>query len=234
MRTLTRRGTIRARCRTARSGRALCLPWPGRCSTLFWRGCSIFAAVGLQGLPAGRQVEAGRIEAGSPAQKAGLQTGDIFLTVNGQPTAAAAAVSESVGAAAGAVVIRVQRGTEILRVTAVPHHGRIGVMLQERMIYNHDRLTVGAVAGYAASTLARMSGSVIEAFAMLVTGRARMRDFSGPVGMVNQVAVTATTGPGNLLLLLAFISVNLGLFNLFPYPRSTVAVCCCWGWKRPG
>ena len=172
----------------------------------------------MQGLPAGRRVEVGSVEAGSPAQQAGLQTGDILLTVNGDEVVSAATVSGHVGKAVRAVVIRVQRGSDIRRVMAYPHNGRVGIMLQERVLYRRDRLTPGTVVGYTAGTLARMSGSVADAFAMLVTGRAGVRDLSGPVGMVSQVAATASTGSGNFLMLLAFISVNLGLFNLIPIP----------------
>lgn len=181
-------------------------------------GVLLSAAVSMQGLPAGRRVEVGTVQAGSPAARAGLRTGDILLTVNGEEAVSAATVSGHVGKAVGAVVFRVQRGGEIRRIVAYPHDGRVGMMLQERVLYRRDRLTPVAVAGYTVETLTRMSLSVAEAFAMLVTGRAGVRDLTGPVGMVSQAAATAATGPANLLLLLAFISVNLGLFNLIPIP----------------
>jgi regulator of sigma E protease len=63
-----------------------------------------------------------------------------------------------------------------------------------------------------------MSTTVIRAFAALFTGKTGLDQFSGPIGMVSGVAATAATGWTNFLTVLALISVNLGWFNLFPFP----------------
>ncbi len=68
--------------------------------------------------------------------------------------------------------------------------------------------------------------AVITSLKMLVTGQAGVSDMSGPVGIVKTVEDTTeqTKGYGaltvclNLLNLFAMISVNLGVFNLLPFP----------------
>ena len=44
------------------------------------------------------------------------------------------------------------------------------------------------------------------------------RQLSGPVGIVGVISEAASIGIGPVLLILAFISINLGVFNLLPLP----------------
>lgn len=68
--------------------------------------------------------------------------------------------------------------------------------------------------------------AVVYSLKMLFTGEAKVNDLSGPVGIVGAVEETtqATEQYGwfyiflNLLNLFAMISVNLGVFNLLPFP----------------
>lgn len=52
----------------------------------------------------------------------------------------------------------------------------------------------------------------------LVTGKASVNDLSGPVGMTQVVGDAAKIGLPNLTLLLAFITINVGIFNILPVP----------------
>lgn len=53
---------------------------------------------------------------------------------------------------------------------------------------------------------------------MIFKGEVSTRDLAGPIGVINEVGQAAKMGYINLLLLLGFISVNLGFFNLLPIP----------------
>ena len=59
---------------------------------------------------------------------------------------------------------------------------------------------------------------VVLSFADLVTGRIPVTDLSGPVGIVQTIGQVSTMGVESLLLLVALITVNLGVFNLLPVP----------------
>lgn len=52
----------------------------------------------------------------------------------------------------------------------------------------------------------------------LARGRESINDLSGPVGIVSAIGTAAGYGLGDLLELLALITVNLGIFNLLPFP----------------
>lgn len=59
---------------------------------------------------------------------------------------------------------------------------------------------------------------------MLLTGKAGFQDMSGPVGIVQQISVTAKASPDamsaflNMLYFGAFIAINLAVMNLLPLP----------------
>ena len=59
---------------------------------------------------------------------------------------------------------------------------------------------------------------VWEQFYDLLTGRYSLKSVSGPVGVTQALGEAAKSGAGNLLFLTAFISINLGIVNLFPLP----------------
>ncbi len=59
---------------------------------------------------------------------------------------------------------------------------------------------------------------VVSSFADLIKGSVSMNDMSGPVGIVNEIGTAAKSGLGDVLYLAALISINLGVFNLFPIP----------------
>ncbi len=52
----------------------------------------------------------------------------------------------------------------------------------------------------------------------LVRGRESINDLSGPVGIVNAIGQAASYGWEDLLELLVLITINLGIFNLLPFP----------------
>ena len=52
----------------------------------------------------------------------------------------------------------------------------------------------------------------------LVTGRVAINNLSGPVGIVTVISEAASIGWEPILLILAVITINLGIFNLIPIP----------------
>ncbi len=67
---------------------------------------------------------------------------------------------------------------------------------------------------------------VIESLRQLVTGQLGFNDISGPVGLAQAVGDVAATGNelgflaglNNIMVMMVVISVNLGIFNLLPFP----------------
>lgn len=52
----------------------------------------------------------------------------------------------------------------------------------------------------------------------LIAGRESINDLSGPVGIVTAIGQAASYGWRDLLELLALITINLGIFNMLPFP----------------
>lgn len=182
----------------------------------------IFTLTVAQGLPIGSEVFIVGVEQGSAAEAAGLLPGDVIIDVNGQILDSSSALGEMVrqrqDLSDGALHLQLQRGNTTISKEITPHSGHIGVSLRENVIYSHAAASIGAVLSHTGAVMREMSTAVIRAFAALFTGKTGLNQLSGPIGMVSGVAATAATGWSNFLTVLALISINIGWFNLFPFP----------------
>lgn len=52
----------------------------------------------------------------------------------------------------------------------------------------------------------------------LITGKIGLNSLSGPVGMYSIVGTVATYGIANIIYLAAYLSINLGVINILPFP----------------
>lgn len=64
------------------------------------------------------------------------------------------------------------------------------------------------------SLMKQVWGSLVD----LLTGRYAVNALSGPVGVTTAIGQASSMGWPNLLVLVSFITVNLGVFNLLPVP----------------
>ena len=64
------------------------------------------------------------------------------------------------------------------------------------------------------SIIKQVWGSLIDLF----TGRVPVNQLSGPVGIVSAIGQASKMGIDSLIMLSAFITINLGIFNLLPLP----------------
>ena len=53
---------------------------------------------------------------------------------------------------------------------------------------------------------------------LFVTKEAGINDLSGPVGIYKMTSTIATYGLTSLLIWVGFLSVNIGIMNLLPFP----------------
>jgi regulator of sigma E protease len=75
--------------------------------------------------------------------------------------------------------------------------------------------TLRHTGNWTVSIVKQVWGSLVD----LLTGRFGFHQMSGPVGITQQIGeVTASRNWDNLILFVAFITVNLGVFNLLPIP----------------
>ncbi|CAH1193521.1 Regulator of sigma-W protease RasP [Paenibacillus auburnensis] len=166
-------------------------------------------------------VKVGDISEGMPAQEAGLQKGDIVVSVNGEKIGGdylkmIELTSESKGKEMNWVL---QRGDETYEVTMIPRSmegeegGKVGITpdLQTRR------------AGFG-ETITKSSTAMVDTTKLIFTGfkqlinNFNMDDISGPVGTAKMTGQIAQQGIQYLTYWAAILSLYLGIFNLLPVP----------------
>jgi regulator of sigma E protease len=63
-----------------------------------------------------------------------------------------------------------------------------------------------------------MTSLVSSAFIMLLKGQLPLSDLGGPIMVVKAASDQINIGPQNFIFTIAFLSVNIGVFNLIPFP----------------
>ncbi len=85
-----------------------------------------------------------------------------------------------------------------------------------------EKKTVGSVLKEAGNWTLSLGRMVVLSLTDLITGRIAVNNLSGPVGIVSAISEASSLGLSSLLMLLALITINLGIFLTFcPFPRWT-------------
>jgi regulator of sigma E protease len=176
------------------------------------------------------------VDPGSPAEKAGIQAGDRILAVDDKPFSKWEYLWEVLGQTREEPVeLSVQSPGEAPRVVTVTQEIRTW-----RDVYRQDReeLWFGAqpyakgfvpprepIRGRFTYSLAAAVNETGEVISMMVTTLRQMlalergvEELSSVVGLYNVAKTAADQGPGDFLILMALLSINLGFVNLLPIP----------------
>jgi regulator of sigma E protease len=192
----------------------------------FLLGFMIFTGMVLWTGIVHQQAEILCVEPGTPAAQAGLLAGDKILSVGGQPVKSFEDFSSYVVLnARSSIDIVVERGGKPVALRATPELtegecvGRLGVLGTTTAV---DTATERAGLFTAGAEGLRRTWRITEApirfLAQLFRGNACASSLGGPVKIAEVSKTVATQGFINLIPLIAFISVSVGLFNLFPIP----------------
>ena len=164
------------------------------------------------------------VEANMPAQTAGIQPGDVLLSVDGQALSPgdAGTLPDAIKALpeGGSISLRVKRGEQTLSLSLTPvldaaeNRYRIGVMVSAV-----KPLQTGMIIPAAWDSCVYASHIILDSLGKLVTTGEGANDAAGPVGVVQMVAQQTQRGGLEIFLnLMVIISINLGLINLLPIP----------------
>jgi len=84
-------------------------------------------------------------------------------------------------------------------------------------VYPEER-NIGSILKYSAGFTISISRSIYSFIGSLITFDADLEQVSGPVGTASAIGESASLGLDKLLLVVALISINLGIMNLLPFP----------------
>jgi regulator of sigma E protease len=199
----------------------------------------LLTAVGvprLQADPTRMRVQIEAIAPDSPAAAAGLQVGDVFISIDGVEMFGAENVSNAIRAGAGRpVAIVLERAGQRFTVTVVPRlpaeippgQGAIGVRIAPLIppdAVTRERMGVGEALVAGVTYTVRFIGLMIEGLSGLLRGLLGQQSampeggVGGPVAIARITAEVARQGWADLLELTAILSLNLAVINLLPIP----------------
>jgi regulator of sigma E protease len=186
---------------------------------------ALYATVGQPFTPA----QVGQVQAGSAAEAGGIKAGDIFLAIDGRKVESFEDVQTLVHLNVGTpMTLLMKRGQDELtlvitpRVSAVTDRlgnvhrlGLLGVEVSGVTFVKRNPVT--AIWRASGETMNITTGT-LQAVWQMVIGARGADDLGGPLRIAQMSGEVAKGGIVPLISLMALLSVNLGLINLFPIP----------------
>ncbi len=166
------------------------------------------------------------VQGGSPAEKAGIELGDIIKSVNGDTVTSAARITEYTRTHGNdTLVLLIDRNGKELTVNAKPealesdHVPRLGVGLGEAGLVRYPWYWA-IIKGFQAAWfgLLNIFVSLYVLLKNLLSGNGVSAALSGPVGIAVIVGQSARLGLNYLISVTAAISLSLAAMNVLPIP----------------
>jgi regulator of sigma E protease len=176
------------------------------------------------------------VEPDSPAQRGGLEPGDLIVSVDGDPVWSFASFAETVRTSEGrALDLAFARGGEVQRVSIAPELDTrdMGLGIEESRYLVGISAKVQTLTGSLAIdrqanpliALPRAVGMTVElthtflrGLGKLITGEVSRKQVAGPIGIAEITAKAFERGWETYLSIMVLISINLGILNLLPIP----------------
>lgn len=199
----------------------------------------LMSTAGIQGTPAEakavitkQQIVVYEVVEQSPAEKAGISSGDLITGIEGVPADTpftSHVLTSTVEASEGnPVILYVNSNGEEKNVELVAEKGvlesnadsyAIGVSMGDVAIVSYSFTTALIEAGkHTGSMLMQIVVGLGTFFKDVFTLNADLSSVSGPVGIVSLVGDASSLGFVYLLSFMAFISLNLAVINMLPFP----------------
>ena len=158
----------------------------------------------------------------TPAQKSGLKVGDIITEINGRKIKNVESdLIKVIHKANNSLVITYTRNNNIFSVSIHPelnpkiaNYSTIGVAFASEIIKANP---VKALF-FSLEETGNNIKLVFVGLKMLFTGEAKIKDLAGPIGIIQFTSFQLQKGWLEFILIIAMISINLGVVNLFPIP----------------
>ncbi len=171
----------------------------------------------------------GAVQEGSAAQEAGLQNGDVILSVDGKEVRKFDHISPMIMTNLGEEVeLKLRRGSEEMQVRLTPkivasedglgnkvNRPMIGISSQK--ITSKDVNLLEAV-GVSIARTYQMIELSLEFMGQIIQGNRSANELKGPIGIADMSGKVAQKDWTTIFFFMALISVNLGFVNILPIP----------------
>ncbi len=166
------------------------------------------------------------VESGLPAAKGGLKVGDRILELNGRPVSYWGLPDELQKNGDKALDLTVRRGDQTVNLKLNPIFSeeggqkkwRIGVGFRPDPDIVVKRLPLGPAISHACGENLRYMTMTFDVLGKILTQKMSARSLSGPIGIAQMAGEAYRESFTELLTLVSFISLQLGVFNLLPIP----------------
>jgi regulator of sigma E protease len=166
------------------------------------------------------------VGAGTPADKAGMQSGDLITSIDGMPVVTWPQLVDRVHSSDGHEIhFVVQRDGKEISLAVTPAKTMdpdgdmvwaVGVSSVSKDFYERESF-VASLKNSATSTENAVK-QIRNVLGGLASGKVSVRDLQGVIGIARASGQAAKRGPLDLVFLAAVISLNLGVLNLLPIP----------------
>jgi len=172
------------------------------------------------------------LQAGMPAQQAGLLPGDVILAVDEQPIQSWMDFVKVVKASEGqSIALSVQRHDEVLAIQLIPASrtlengetiGFAGAMVKAPVlpkdfirVQSYDPVTAGLRAIHKTWDMTTIT---LESIGKMIQGLLSVKNLSGPITIAKVASSQVQAGFEAFIGFLAYISIMLAVVNLLPIP----------------
>lgn len=180
--------------------------------------------IGVAGWGGEQNIQVGEVQPGSPAARAGLKPDDLFMSVNGQQVASPVTVQQAIIHSGGKPVdFQVMRHGHLLSMTItptptkdpkLPFHIGVGFKLPVQMV----KLGFGPAMEQSLRFNKTNALMVFQVLGGIMERRVSPKSLSGPIGIAQMSSEAAKAGAWSYLFVMAFVSLQLAIFNLLPIP----------------
>jgi regulator of sigma E protease len=181
----------------------------------------------------------GEVSDSSPASRAGLYAGDRIVSIDGEEVNSWSWIGQLVqthGTEGEPLAVTVDRDGVLLELEVRPRREKSGffssrlllgvtnaeISSEQRAMLERAAivLRLGPVEslGAAVKETWRLTGSTLGLLGRMVTGKASVKNLSGPISIAQFANSSASAGLSHFLFFLGAISLSLGILNLLPIP----------------
>ena len=172
----------------------------------------------------------GRVRPGSPAERAGMRSGDLILRIDQEPVRSFEDLQDIVINGGGKKLnMEVERQGEVLALDITPawtlirtrsdgskvESWLLGIENAPRPLRRYDPLTA---LWEAVKSSTYMVDRTVTYVGEMIAGERGTEDLGGPLRIAQVSGQAAQVGVEQLVLLSVLLSLNLGIINLFPIP----------------